>query len=85
MFSVHLICVLQDKWTDLPPMSVSRAGPSCVVVSGLLYVIGGRSHAGQCAAPLTLDTVECYNPLTGSWTFLPKLQTGRCEAAAFVF
>lgn len=66
-------------------MAVNRAGPSCVVVGGLLYVLGGRSHAGQYTAPLTLDSVECYNPATSSWSFLPKLQTGRCEAAAFVF
>ncbi|KAK7100704.1 actin-binding protein IPP-like isoform X2 [Littorina saxatilis] len=83
--SAERYSIEEDKWTELPPMTVSRAGPSCVVVSGMLYVIGGRSHAGQCAAPLTLDTVECYNPQTGSWSFQPKLQTGRCEAAAFVF
>ena len=69
----------------MPPMSASRAGPSCVVVSGMLYVVGGRSQMGQCVAPLTLNTVECFNPLTGQWAMLPKLQNGRCEAAAFVF
>lgn len=85
MSTAERYSIEEDKWTELPPMTVSRAGPACVVVSGLLYVIGGRSHAGQCAAPLTLNTVECYNPLTNSWTLLPKLQTGRCEATAFVF
>ncbi|XP_076462574.1 actin-binding protein IPP-like isoform X2 [Babylonia areolata] len=83
--SAECYSIEEDKWMELPPMMASRAGPSCIVVSGMLYVIGGRSHAGQCAAPLTLDTVECFNPLTSSWSLLPKLQTGRCEAAAFVF
>ncbi|KAL8616004.1 hypothetical protein ACOMHN_014966 [Nucella lapillus] len=83
--SAERYSIEEDKWTELPPMTVSRAGPSCIVVSGLLYVIGGRSQVGQCAAPLTLDTVECFNPLTSCWSFMPKLQTGRCEATAFVF
>ncbi|PVD22653.1 hypothetical protein C0Q70_15908 [Pomacea canaliculata] len=83
--TVERYSIDEDKWTEIPPMAVNRAGPSCVVVGGLLYVLGGRSHAGQYTAPLTLDSVECYNPATSSWSFLPKLQTGRCEAAAFVF
>ena len=36
------------------------------------------------SAPVTLESVECYDPQTDTWTELPPLPKGRSEAAAVI-
>ena len=41
------------------------------VVDGKIFVVGGRDGLK------TLNTVECYDPATKTWTFLPPMSTHR--------
>lgn len=41
------------------------------VIEDKLFVIGGRDGLK------TLNTVECYNPKTKTWTVLPPMSTHR--------
>jgi kelch-like protein 1/4/5 len=41
------------------------------VIDDKLFVIGGRDGLK------TLNTVECYNPKTKTWTVLPPMSTHR--------
>ncbi|XP_052085494.1 actin-binding protein IPP-like [Mytilus californianus] len=76
----------ENTWTMISPMSERRTAPSAVGLNGLLYAIGGskRMVDNPYTAPVTLESVECYDPLTDIWTELPPLHIGRSEAAAVV-
>jgi N-acetylneuraminic acid mutarotase len=52
-----------NNWLTLQPMSQARYGPSCSVLDGKIYAIGGFG----------LSTVEIYDPLTNIWTSGPQL------------
>lgn len=70
----------------VPPMTVERGGPACVSIDGVLYVIGGAQtyatpfYRAQC----TIASVECFDPLTNSWSDCPPLSETRAEAGAVV-
>ncbi|XP_063440466.1 actin-binding protein IPP-like [Mytilus trossulus] len=76
----------ENTWTMISPMSERRTAPSAVGLNGQLYVIGGSKRLvdNPYTAPVTLESVECYDPLTDLWTELPPLPIGRSEAAAVV-
>ena len=65
-------------------MSCSRAAASVCAVNGMIYVLGGRSYKDEFTAPATLDSMECYNPSTDTWTDAGCMPTSRCEGAAVV-
>lgn len=67
-------------------MSNRRTSPCAVGLNGLLYVIGGNQRINDetLNSPVTLESVECYDPQTDTWTDLPPLPKGRCEAVAVV-
>ena len=69
---------------SVSPMSASRAAPSVCVVNGMIYALGGRSYKDEFTAPATLDTMECYDPHTDTWTDTGTMPTSRCEGAAIV-
>lgn len=76
----------ENTWTFISPMSEKRAAPCAVSLNGLLYVIGGnqRMNEDPYSAPVTLESMECYDPQTDTWTELPPLPQGRSEAVAVV-
>ncbi|CAH1239521.1 IPP [Branchiostoma lanceolatum] len=75
---------VEDKWREVAPLSTARAGASVAAINNMLYVLGGRSSTRGYAAPVTLNTVECYDPDTDTWLQLGTMATSRCEAAAAV-
>ncbi|ESP05145.1 hypothetical protein LOTGIDRAFT_103262 [Lottia gigantea] len=73
-----------DEWSVVPPLSMKRAGPSVIGVNGLLYVIGGRYYPDQYSAPITTDSMECYDPSSNKWVQMSNMPSSRCEAGAVV-
>lgn len=49
------------------------------VIDDKLFVIGGRDGLK------TLNTVECYNPKTKTWTVLPPMSTHRHGLGKFSY
>ncbi|XP_077981715.1 actin-binding protein IPP-like [Glandiceps talaboti] len=82
--SVEKYSPQEKKWTQIQAMTTPRAGASVAAVNGLLYVIGGRTSSKEHTAPVTLDTVECYDPETNSWLQVGSMSVGRCEASVAV-
>jgi actin-binding protein IPP len=78
--------VNQDQWTEIPSLNRGRASPAVAAADGLLYVMGGdHSHeVNFYRARITMTSVECFNPLTNSWSERPPLPESRSEAGAVV-
>ena len=51
-----------DTWTQIATMSGRRLQFGVAVLEGKLFVVGGRDGLK------TLNTVECYNPVSRMWT-----------------
>lgn len=57
-------------------MSTRRSSVGVGVLGGLLYAVGGYDGASrQC-----LSTVDCYNPLTDTWTPSAEMSCRRSGA-----
>jgi non-specific serine/threonine protein kinase len=57
------------QWTFAPPMGVARAGFGATVLDGKIYVAGGE----WINTLKTLNSVEAFDPSTGTWSALPDL------------
>lgn len=66
---------LGDFWSARASMSVGRRFSSFGVISGVLYVAGGKD-----AALTTRKTLEAYNPATNTWTSRKDMLTARVGA-----
>ncbi|OWF38141.1 Actin-binding protein IPP [Mizuhopecten yessoensis] len=80
-----------DGWEEIAPLSDKRSAPCMAAVNSHLYVIGGQkwtdrfsSYRHYCSNPVTLDSMECYDPRTDVWSKLPYMPMDRCRAAAVV-
>lgn len=65
-------------------MNVARAGVSVIAVNGLLYAAGGRTSGRDSSAPVTLDSVEAYDPHTDTWMEIGNMITSRCDGGVAV-
>ncbi|XP_030475892.1 F-box/kelch-repeat protein At1g16250 [Syzygium oleosum] len=59
----------RKEWTMVSSMQTPRSHFACCVISGKVYVAGGRNLS--CPRGLTL--AECYNPLSNKWEELPPM------------
>lgn len=61
-----------DTWSWKSPMKAARWYLTSSVSNGLLYAIGGGTDTEQpdpfAEAFTNVDTVECYNPVTDTWS-----------------
>jgi len=60
--SGEVLNVKAQTWEDLPPMAFERIAHTSFALNGKLYVVGGLD------GKIPLDTYECYDPSTKSWT-----------------
>ena len=60
-------------------MPTARAELTAGVVSGIFYVIGGRTGGGA-SASVSVGTVEAYDPATDTWTTRLGMPTPRQDA-----
>lgn len=71
---VDVYDIAEKRWSTLSsPLPIQRAGTSAVEMDGKLLVIGGES-VNQVEAH---DEVELYDPVTGHWSTLQSLPSGR--------
>lgn len=75
---------LQEKWVEVAPMSTARAGVSVSAVNGLLYAVGGRAASRDFSAPVTVDSVEIYDPHLDTWNEVGNMITSRCDGGLAV-
>jgi len=71
---------VQNEWTYVSPLTTARAGVATAAINGVLYAFGGRTSSSEFCAPVTLASVECYNPELNEWTDAGQMPVGRCEA-----
>ena len=54
-----------NTWTYVCDLRIERSALSACVVDGKIYAIGGFSADGN-----IVKIIECYNPLTDSWSIV---------------
>lgn len=69
--SIEQYCLRRDTWKQVSTMSGRRLQFGVAVLDGRLYVVGGRDGLK------TLNTVECYNPHSKTWSVMPPMSTHR--------
>nr|XP_020474026.1 actin-binding protein IPP isoform X3 [Monopterus albus] len=82
--TVEKYCPEEEKWVEVAPMSTARAGVSVSAVNGLLYAVGGRATSRDFSAPVTVDSVEIYDPHLDTWTEVGNMITSRCDGGLAV-
>lgn len=67
-------------------MSTARGVPAVAAADGVLYVFGGDQtrDINFYRAQFTLNSVECFDPLSNVWRECPNLPESRAEAGACV-
>ncbi|KRY82181.1 Kelch-like protein 18 [Trichinella pseudospiralis] len=66
------------QWTSSPSMKKCRSAPAVVLLDGRIFVIGGHDGIE------IFNSVECFDPNTGLWTFVRPMLTRRCRLGAAV-
>lgn len=69
--TIEQYCPRRDSWWQVAVMSGRRLQCGVAVLEERLYVVGGRDGLK------TLNTVECYNPRSNSWSAMPPMATNR--------
>ncbi|TRY95530.1 hypothetical protein DNTS_010987 [Danionella cerebrum] len=82
--TVERFCLEEEKWEEVASMSVPRAGVTVAAVNGLLYAVGGRTYSRDFSAPVTVDSVEIYDPHLDTWTEIGNMITSRCDGGVAV-
>uniref|UniRef100_A0A8C2EW44 Intracisternal A particle-promoted polypeptide n=1 Tax=Cyprinus carpio TaxID=7962 RepID=A0A8C2EW44_CYPCA len=82
--TVEKYCLEEEKWVEVAPMAVPRAGVTVAAVNGLLYAVGGRTSSRDFSAPVTVDSVEIYDPHLDTWTEIGNMITSRCDGGVAV-
>uniref|UniRef100_W5LKW1 Intracisternal A particle-promoted polypeptide n=1 Tax=Astyanax mexicanus TaxID=7994 RepID=W5LKW1_ASTMX len=82
--TVEKYCPEEEKWVEVSSMAVARAGVSVAAVNGLLYAVGGRASSRDFSAPVTVDSVEIYDPHLDTWTEIGNMITSRCDGGVAV-
>ena len=75
---------VQGEWICVSSMSAARAGVAVAAINGFIYAFGGRTSSSEFCAPVTLASMECYNPELDEWTDAGLMPVGRCEAGIAV-
>lgn len=75
----------RDAWTGLVPLPTPRYGAAAATVGGKIYVFGGaggdmRSGAAGQRRNLYFNTLEIYDPASGSWSRGADMPTPRAGA-----
>ncbi|XP_016433856.1 F-box/kelch-repeat protein At1g16250-like [Nicotiana tabacum] len=71
----------RKEWRRVTSMKTPRSHFACSVVSGKVYVAGGRDTSSRGGLAL----VEVYNPLTDKWEDLPPLPSPQMDCIGLSF
>jgi N-acetylneuraminic acid mutarotase len=76
--TVSVFNINTGTWSSVASMSTRRDNPGSAVLNGDLYIFGGRTrNADGTIVANTLNTVEMFDPGTGTWTSRAPMPTGR--------
>ena len=68
----------EDSWNTMAPMNQARSALGVVAVDGKIYAIGGSLTFGTAnSASNYVDTNECYDSKSNTWTTLTSMPTPR--------
>lgn len=59
----------KNSWSNKSPMKKPRRSFGVGVANGCIYVFGGASSVSY-DIPYCKDTIECYNPVSDTWTIV---------------
>ncbi|XP_030218736.1 actin-binding protein IPP [Gadus morhua] len=82
--TVEKYCPEEERWVEVASMCTARAGVSVAAVNGLLYAVGGRATSRDFSAPVTVDSVEVYDPHLDTWTEVGNMIASRCDGGLAV-
>lgn len=78
--SVDVYDFRSGTWSTLPkPLPVGSAAGGVAVLQGLIFYFGGEN------ASTALDRTQVYDPVTGNWHQLARMQQGRHGSQAVVY
>lgn len=69
---------MKNTWAEVSPMLLPRRLSAHVILSGRLYVIGGKIEQDR-----RVNSVECYEPATNKWQTVPPMLHERSKSAAY--
>ncbi|GFR75522.1 kelch-like protein 21 [Elysia marginata] len=73
---------LQRKWVSVSSMLKPRARHSAAVLEEKMYIFGGVRYERKL---LRVETIECYNPATNTWTAAGRTMFPRQESCVVPF
>ena len=72
-----------DTWASMAPMPTARHGPAAALgADGKVYFVGGFRWSEPPEPPVTLATVEAYDPASDTWETRASMPTDRAFLAA---
>lgn len=72
IFSLNAVWADVANWSTDVPMPTARIGAASGVVDGKIFILGGSNTLYPPPAG-TMDTVEVYDPLSSTWTWMTPL------------
>jgi hypothetical protein len=83
---VYSFSTKTNTWTEKAPLPTARGFAQAVAApNGLIYTLGGHTSDPNCdGLPISLSTVEAYNPNTNQWQSSTPMLTPRAHFGAVV-
>ena len=66
--------IFKDKWNNVTKMITTRRWPAVAALDNKIYVTGGENGTGFGNA---IDSVDCYDPDTNSWSQVANMKFAR--------
>jgi N-acetylneuraminic acid mutarotase len=73
-----------NSWSGIPDMLTPRDHQAAVAVNGKVCALGGAGANAAGTALVALKSVECFDPITGSWAAAADMPTARYYQGAAV-
>ncbi|KAK0052073.1 kelch-like protein 21 [Biomphalaria pfeifferi] len=68
---------VERRWHTVSPMLKARARHSAAIIGKIMYILGGVRFEGKM---LNVETIECYNPKSNTWTAAGRTTSPRIES-----
>ena len=70
------------SWYAMAPMLKPRARHTAAVIDEKMYVLGGERYERKL---LSVETIECYNPLTNKWNVCGRTMSPRKDSCVVLY
>ncbi|XP_013409214.1 actin-binding protein IPP-like isoform X1 [Lingula anatina] len=83
--SVEKYDPVTESWTTVASLNKPRTHCCAVTLDGKIYVMGGKSYSfNQGGARKVLSSVEVYDPVCDTWSYIEQMNQARCWYGAVV-